>query len=331
MTILRELALAEALAHRELGDRSRALAEACARGGAAETMLYCRILATIELAAAHLDGGDLATWDVFDQAKRLVEAESFGRDGRGWLARRGRRWRSPMATLSPLHWTEELVDPFWSGIEQRIRLATGDREAAGELATVPLCPASGRSRTSPSPDASPIGRPRNTATAVETAVGNSLLQTIASEGIETVELVELRIALDEWLARLRRLADADLVASGSEPAGRAADRAGTGRPAFFAQPVDDPGDRRRAVRVGEHPEVPSQGDLPKARRQLAGRSRRSVAQDDFAASIVPGSGKVAPLPRLRLDDLGLLAFVLVGRQSAGLQVGQGNEVAPQDR
>jgi LuxR family maltose regulon positive regulatory protein len=48
MTILRtELALAEAMAHRELGDRERALAGLAALAdGPAETMLYCRILAT---------------------------------------------------------------------------------------------------------------------------------------------------------------------------------------------------------------------------------------------------------------------------------------------
>ena len=60
MTIMRaELAVAEALAHRELGDRSRAVAELTALADApAETMLFCRILAMCELAQAHLDDGD---------------------------------------------------------------------------------------------------------------------------------------------------------------------------------------------------------------------------------------------------------------------------------
>ena len=219
MTILRaELALAEAVAHRELGDRSRALAELGALAEApAETMLYCRILATIELAAAHLDGGDLATaWDVFDRAKGLVEAESFGRDGRGWLARLGTLLALTDGNLvAALQWTEELVDPFWRGIgKARIHLATGNRaEAAGELATaVPRCV---RHRVvlelllarcvTDREEAE-----KHAATAVEMAVGNSLLQSIASEGIETVELVEQVAwrAPDEWLARLRRLADA---------------------------------------------------------------------------------------------------------------------------
>ena len=82
MTILRtELALAEALAYRELGDRSRAMAELGALAEApAETMLFCRVLAMCELAEAHLDGGDLdAAWHVFGQAEAVVEAESLGR------------------------------------------------------------------------------------------------------------------------------------------------------------------------------------------------------------------------------------------------------------
>ena len=81
MTILRtELAVAEALAHRELGDRSRALAELAALADApAETMLFCRILAMSELAQAHLDAGDLDTArHVFAQAEALVEEESLG-------------------------------------------------------------------------------------------------------------------------------------------------------------------------------------------------------------------------------------------------------------
>ncbi len=88
MTIMRtELALAEALAHRELGDRPRALAELTALADApAETMLFGRILAMSELAQAHLDDGELETArHVFAQAEALVEEESLG-SRRAWLA-----------------------------------------------------------------------------------------------------------------------------------------------------------------------------------------------------------------------------------------------------
>jgi hypothetical protein len=94
MTILHaELATAEALAHREMGDRSRALVDLEALAEApAETMLYCKVLATVELAAAHLDAGDLAAARrSFSQAETLIDKESFGPDGRMWLARIGSR------------------------------------------------------------------------------------------------------------------------------------------------------------------------------------------------------------------------------------------------
>ena len=63
MTILRaEVAVAEALAHRELGDRSRAVAELAELADTpAETMLFCRVLAMCELTQAHLDVGDVGT------------------------------------------------------------------------------------------------------------------------------------------------------------------------------------------------------------------------------------------------------------------------------
>ena len=147
MTILRaELALAEALAHRELGDRSRAVAELAALADApAETMLFCRVLAMCELAQAHLDGGDLdAAWHVFGQAEALVEAESLGADVRGWLARVGTVLALAEGDLEAARrWADQVDDPFWRGVSTaRVHLATGDRPAAhgGRWTTaVPRC------------------------------------------------------------------------------------------------------------------------------------------------------------------------------------------------
>ena len=207
-------------------------------------MLYCRILATIGSLLPISTEAISQPWDVFDQAKRLVEAESFGRDGRGWLARLGTSLAVADGNLvAALHWTEELVDPFWSAIgKARIRLATGDREAAGELATAcALCPASGRSRTSPRPMRHRSGGGRETrGHSGRNSRREQLLQTIASEGIETVELVEQCRMASPWTSGWPATGRCtDLVASGSgqlvEPL---TDR--TGRPAFFAQPVDDP-------------------------------------------------------------------------------------------
>ena len=56
----------------------------------AETMLFYRVLAMFELAQAHLDPGDLETArQNFGQAESLVDAESFGADGRSWLTGAG--------------------------------------------------------------------------------------------------------------------------------------------------------------------------------------------------------------------------------------------------
>ena len=55
-----ELAIAEAIAHRELGDRVRAATELSTLADApAETMVYCRVLAMCELALLRLDDGEV--------------------------------------------------------------------------------------------------------------------------------------------------------------------------------------------------------------------------------------------------------------------------------
>jgi hypothetical protein len=214
LTILRtELALAEALAHRELGDHERALpALAALADEPAETMLYCQILATLELAQAHLDGGDVdAARAVFRRAEALIEAESFGAGGRDWLARVGTQlavWAGDIDEAR--HWSGRIADPFWGGISAaRIHLATGSpADALAEVGGVaPRCARHDvvlgliRARSVPDRDESV----KHTIAAVELATANSLLQTVASEGAEAVELVE-RAAWrvpPHWLGRLR--------------------------------------------------------------------------------------------------------------------------------
>jgi LuxR family maltose regulon positive regulatory protein len=217
LTILRtELALAEALAHRELGDHERALPVLAALADEpAETMMYCRILATLELAQAHLDGGNVdAARAVFRRAEALIEAESFGAGGRDWLARVGTQLAVCAGDIDEArHWSERIADPFWGGISAaRVHLATGSRvdALAAMDGVAPRCARHDvvlgliRARSVSDHDESV----KHTIAAVELATANGLLQTVASEGAAAVELVE-RAAWrvpPHWLGRLRQAA-----------------------------------------------------------------------------------------------------------------------------
>jgi len=215
LSILRtELALAEAVAHRELGDRERALPLLTALTDApAETMLYCRILATLELAQLRLDEGDVdAGQALFAQAEALIEAESFGPGGRDWLARVGVQLALRTGEIDEARrWSQQIADPFWGGIgAARVHLATGNRIDAIEAldSAVPRCARHDvvvelvRARAVADHDACM----KHVIAAAELATANGLLQTVASEGTDTVELIERSAwrVPPLWLDRLRR-------------------------------------------------------------------------------------------------------------------------------
>jgi LuxR family maltose regulon positive regulatory protein len=217
MTILRtELAVAEALAHREVGDRSRAIAGlGVVAAEPADTMLYCQVLAAVEVVHARLDAGQLdAATEAFREVAARIEVESFGPDGREWLSRAGTRLavagNDPAGAQA---WAERVDDPFWGPVSwARVHLAVGDRtEALAMLDRAePRCTRHHvvrhllQARSVADRDAAL----RHATAAVELAIAHGLLQTVASEGEEAIEYVERAAwhATPEWLERLRRAA-----------------------------------------------------------------------------------------------------------------------------
>jgi LuxR family maltose regulon positive regulatory protein len=217
MTILRtELALADGVAHLEIGDRGRALLEL--RSLAAEpveTMLYCRVYAALELVQALLDGADTdGALQAFAVAEELIDGESFGADGRAWLARTGALLHLRLGELDQAaHWRQQLDDPFWAAtIDARMHLASGDRHAAAAALDAAV-PHSVRQRVvhgllTARALAEWDEATKATAAAIELATYSGLLRTVASEGPEVMERVEHVAwrAPAGWMDRLRRAA-----------------------------------------------------------------------------------------------------------------------------
>ena len=199
MTIMRvEVEVAEALAHREMGDRARALddLEALAAGPAG-TMLFCQVLAMCELVHAYLDGGDVVrARNELARVEDVVGREGFAGAGRDWVARAGTLVALAEGdTVRAGRWATDIDDTFWGPVSlARVALATGDEQRATvELrAAIPRC---GRHRVvlalllARAAD-QPAEADRQGAGAIEEAQELGLLQTVASEGAELLPLVE---------------------------------------------------------------------------------------------------------------------------------------------
>ena len=217
LVILRhELEAAEAVAHRELGDRARALAELEALAARdAGSMVYCRVLAAAELVKARLDAGDVAGARAdLRRAEAVADDEAVGSDARAWLARAGTLVALAEGAVGEARRCADLVDdPFWGPVgSARVDLAVGAR-AGARAALGTAVPRSPRHRVvrallwARAAD----GRDEalaHVADAVTLAAASGLLQTVASEGDEVVQLAE-RVAdrvPGEWTDRLRRAA-----------------------------------------------------------------------------------------------------------------------------
>jgi LuxR family maltose regulon positive regulatory protein len=216
-TILRgELTLAEAIAHREVGERAQALASLdLLLSMPAGVTLYCRILGCLELAQMHIAGNDFdSAHQMLTAARALADGEPLAPDMSSWIAR--------VATLLALgsgdmglagQLCAAIEDPFWKPISTaRLHLVADSRRAAVEVleTAVPRCVRHQvilgllTARALEDHEESL----KCAALVVERASTAGMLQTVAAEGAATLELVERAAwrAPDSWLTGLRRAA-----------------------------------------------------------------------------------------------------------------------------
>ncbi len=210
MSILRvELALAEALARLEIGDRARARAELRAIADhPAEPRLYAPVASLLALADAAVDDGDLdAAADELGAAEALIGSSHGGPDLVEWARRTGANvaLAAHDVELARLR-VDALTDPFWAPVGRaRLGLATGDRDhAVAELALAePRCPRHHvvlglyRARAATVPEEVTAAL----IPAVEIASAHDMLQTVVGHGRDLMDVIE-RAAL----ARARRVA-----------------------------------------------------------------------------------------------------------------------------
>jgi LuxR family maltose regulon positive regulatory protein len=221
--LLADLSIAEGIAAREVGDRERAVHELQAAASAVTgSFPYHRILATVELAGAAIDDGDLAQAQA--QLDRAI-ALAGPHDGPGHMGCIGR-----VATRLALargdidearRWAAQVSDGFWSSVgSARVLLAEGRAAAARDALEgarprcvrheVVLALVQARAAGCTEEAAKLAGA------AIEAASAYGMLQTVASEGDAVVRLVETvawRVP-ESWTERLRRASTAAAPRSG---------------------------------------------------------------------------------------------------------------------
>jgi|1186.fasta_scaffold00535_2 LuxR family maltose regulon positive regulatory protein len=212
-----ELSLAEAIATRELGDREQArhLLERLS-AQSSYPLVFVQVLAQLELVELHLSDGDVDDAEtVFGAATETCERHYNGPGAISGLARRGVLLGLARRDLdAAARWSQRIEDPFWRPLsDARIELA--DRrftEAAEALALA--VPRSVRhqvishlmlARTLR--DGQRGSAEKEVASAAEIAAEQGMLQTVGSEGLELLDLLELAAwrVPEGWMRRLRHV------------------------------------------------------------------------------------------------------------------------------
>jgi LuxR family maltose regulon positive regulatory protein len=217
MSILRvELRLAEALAHRELGDRERAIAELeLLAGQPTEAMRMCQVQAMLALVDARREAGDIAGATIaLKEARAGVEADFSSVDMNDLLAIPTAQLAVSTGALDRAAAVARgVADPFWGPVSRaRVDLAAGRRrEAVAQIAAAaPRCP---RHRVVRGVLAAQAAETEEQGAsflraAAEEAARHGMVQTLLAEGGDGLALIERSAwALpEEWLGRLRRAA-----------------------------------------------------------------------------------------------------------------------------
>jgi LuxR family maltose regulon positive regulatory protein len=209
-----EIALAEAMAYRELGDRERAIPLLTTVAERPVTPVpYAPLLARLELVAAHLAAGDdrTAAQDLAIAAD-LVREHLPGPGTHSWLRVVETSFAIATGDLPRARVAAaEVLDPFWAAVSRaRLLLAEGDRAGAG-AALADATPRTVRHRVV-------RGLLRGLAASDhergQTAMGDALalaaeygmLQTVAAKGTQVLDELELAASRvpAEWLDRVRR-------------------------------------------------------------------------------------------------------------------------------
>ena len=220
MSILHsEVAIAEAIAGRELGDRaSSTLDLQVIVDTPSEAAMYCRVLAALELVAVHVEDGDhvgATGWLV--RARELVAHDKIGVDMRNWFAR-AETLAALVSGADDDAWTAaaSIDDQFWGPVSRaRVLLGRNEPAAASDalIGAEPRCVRHEvilgllRARS----DADSADALTLAVDALTLASSNLMLQTVASECGDSMELVE-RVAWcvpGPWMDRLRRAATHD--------------------------------------------------------------------------------------------------------------------------